>query len=661
MKYTALFLFAITISVAAKSQNQSRAESIYNPRDLFPASPVIPAGNAYRGANGEPGHAYWQNRADYNIEASLDDEQHIIHGSVTISYTNNSPYTLLYLWLQLDQNAFKQHSKGLDSKIFLDSNEIKTGKKFEGGYVIKSVQILDNKTAQKKNVDATYLINDTRMQLFLSKPLAKGEKTNIKIKYSYTVPRFFYNAQFNTNRTNILPTRNGDIYSIAQWYPRLCVLDDVEGWNTLPYMGNGEFYLEYGNFTVNLTLPSAYIVEASGELINPQEVMTSVQLQRWEQAKNSEQKVFIRTPEEVTDISSRPSKPTCTWKFKINNSRDFAWTASKSFVWDGIRINLPSGKKAMGISVYPIESKQPGSWERSSEYVKFSIEYFSKKWYEYPYPRAVNVASNVDGMEYPGIVFCSEKDTGNIFWAVVNHELGHTWFPMIVGSNERKYAWMDEGFNMFIDNMASASFNNGEFKGFTALQPSYEEYFADSLVPVNTRPDGIQGSMVLTSQYLKTEYALRLLRDHIIGADRFDYAFKKYIHDWAFKHPTTWDFFRSINNSTGEDLTWFWKEMFIENYKLDQAITGIAYINNDPAKGANISIANLEKAAMPMIIEITTTSGKKESFKFPVEIWEYNSQYVFKTETTEKIQSIVIDPDKVYPDMNRANNNWKQQ
>ena len=660
MIYFLLLLFGLTISISLKSQSQNQIESTYDPGNLFPANPIIPAGNPYRAATGEPGEAYWQNRADYTIDAYLDDKQNLIHGTETISYTNNSPQTLPYLWLQLDQNAFRKHSKALDSQLTIDSNEIKTHNKFTGGYEIHFVEIINDDAKQTKNADVSYLINDTQMQIFLPEPLPSGQKITFKIKYSYTIPEHFY-SNFSVNRTDILPTKNGAIYSIAQWYPRLCVLDDVEGWNTLSYLGNGEFYLEYGDFLVNLTLPSAYIVEASGELLNPQEVMTSIQLKRWEEAKNSEQKVYIRTAAEVTDVLSRPSKPTCTWKFKINNSRDFAWAASKSFVWEGIRINLPGGKKALGISLYPVESKQPGSWERSSEYIKFSIEYFSKIWYEYPYPCAVNVASNVDGMEYPGIVFCSEKDTGNEFWRVVKHELSHTWFPMIVGSNERKYAWMDEGLNVFIDNMAEASFNNGEFNGYFAKELPLEQYFTDGLVPVLTRPDAMQSNSLYTTQYLKTAYVLRLLRDQIIGAERFDYSFKKYIHEWAFKHPTPWDFFRSINNSTGEDLTWFWKGMFIENYKLDQAITGMDYINNDPSKGANITIVNLEKAAMPMAIEVTTASGKKEVFKFPVEVWEYNNKYVFKTKTTEPIQSIVIDPDKVYPDINRANNNWKQQ
>jgi hypothetical protein len=657
MKYLQLFILGLFISFI--TQGQSQPESKYVPGNLFPSIPIMPAGNPYRSATGVPGEAYWQNCADYTIDVSLDDQLNRISGTEIISYTNKSPQTLSYLWLQLDQNSFREHSKALDSQHTIDSFEIKTNHKFIGGYEIHLVEVITDGSQQANTSNAEYVIYDNQMRLFLPQPLLPGKKVSFKIKYSYTIPEHFF-SNFGVNRTDILPTKNGVIYSIAQWYPRLCVLDDVEGWNNLPYLGNGEFYLEYGNFNVNIALPSAYIVQASGELLNPQEVMTALQLKRWEEAKNSDQKVFIRTPEEVTDVSSRPSKPNCTWKFKIDNSRDFAWTASKSFIWEGIRINLPSGKKALGVSLYPIESKKPGSWERSCEYVKFSIEYFSNKWYEYPYPCAVNVASNLDGMEYPGIVFCSAKDTGNDFWMVAKHELSHTWFPMIVGSNERKYAWMDEGFNTFIDNLAEASFNNGEFKGYMARDLPFEQYFSDSLVPVLTRPDAMGNKMVFVTQYLKTAYVLRLLRDEVIGAERFDFAFKKYIADWAYKHPTPWDFFQSMNNSTGEDLSWYWKEMFIENYKLDQAITAMEYINNDPSQGAVISIVNLEKGAMPLIIQITTKSGKKEIVKFPVEVWEYTSRYVFKTNSTEPIQRIVIDPDALFPDVNRANNVWSK-
>ncbi|MCW3118891.1 MAG: Aminopeptidase [Chitinophagaceae bacterium] len=659
MRKLLLLPLMITMQLVIMAQVEKQGDSKYNPRELFPASSMLPSGNTYRSATGEPGPAYWQNRADYNIDASLDDKQHIIIGNVTITYTNNSPEALSDLWLQVEQNAYTPHSRGMDAKLLTDSNQLKLNKSFEGGYTFRSVQVISQSGKEIIVRKAAYTVTDTRMQIRLATPLLKGRKVKLKIAYSYTIPRFFYNNDFNVNRTDILPSKNGDIYSIAQWYPRLCVLDDVEGWNTLPFLGNGEFYLEYGDFRVNLTLPSAYIVEASGELLNPQEVLTPKTLQRWKAAHNSEQKFFIRTSEEVTDTASRPTKAHCTWKFALNNARDFAWTASKSFVWEAIRINLPSGKKVFGVSVYPVESKLPGSWDRSSEYIKFTIEYFSKQWYEYPYPCAVNVASNLEGMEYPGIVFCSSKDTGNNYWKVVNHELGHTWFPMIVGNNERKYAWMDEGFNVFMDNIASEDFNKGEFAGYFADHRSPPTYFADSVPPVMTRPDGITGDMVFHTQYLKINYLLRLLRDHILGKEIFERAFRKYLHQWAYKHPTPWDFFHSINNSTGEDLGWFWKAMFIESYQLDQAVSGVRYINDNPGHGAEISIENLEKAAMPLIVEVTTVSGKKEKHRFPVEIWSYNGNYTFRTTTTEAIRTVVIDPDKIYPDINRDNNKWK--
>lgn len=641
-------LFLSYFSVSAQLPEKSKSK--YVASDLFSASSFLPSGNSYRLATGEPGPDYWQNRADYKIDVSLDDKTEIISGVETITYSNNSPKELTFLWLQIDQNVYKKHSKGLDSKLFLSSSSAES--KFEGGFMIESI-LLNNRDK------ATFAIHDTRTRIELAEPLASGQKISFQIKYSYQFPRNFRNADFNVNRTDILPTKNGDIYSVAQWYPRLCVLDDVSGWNTLPYLGNGEFYLEYGNFDVDITLPSAYIVEASGDLLNPEEVLTNVQLERWKKAKSSQQKVFIRTAEEVTDPTSRPSKPFCTWKFKLNSARDFAWTASKSFVWEGQEIALPSGKKVLGSSLYPVESKHSDSWERSGEYIKFTLQYFSKQWYEYPYNKAVNVASNLDGMEYPGLVFCAAKDKGNMYWAVVNHELGHTWFPMIVGSNERKHAWMDEGFNAFMDNMATKDFNNGEFPGYPEIDVPVKALFADSLLPIMTRPDVIPGNQVYTIQYQKVAYLLTLLREQILGKERFDPAFRKYISDWAYKHPTPWDFFSSINNSTGEDLNWFWKSMFLENYKLDQKIVSVINPQKGKSTKARITVENIEKAAMPLLIEITFENGEKESHNFPVEIWEQGHSYSFFPDSNGSVSKVVIDPKNIFPDVKTDNNSWE--
>jgi len=628
-------------------------QSRYQPSALFPAVPLLPPDNEYRTATGEPGPSYWQNHADYVIDVALDDQKNVISGMATITYTNNSPKALSSLWMQLEQNVFKKDSRGISSKLFLYKNpEEKTA---DGGYEIEAVKLKDD--AVQGNI--TYHVYDTRMELQLPQPLKSGQKITFSIQYRYNFPVNYKNADFLVNRTDILPTKNGNIYAVAQWYPRMCVLDDVEGWNTLPYLGNGEFYLEYGNFQVNITVPSSYIVEGSGDLLNPEEVLTPVQLKRWQQAKTSTEPVQIRTASEVTEPSSRPkSKPICTWRFRMDNTRDFAWTASKAFVWEALSIPLSDGRQVMGSSLYPVESEKEKSWKRSSEYVKFTLQYFSEKWLAYPYNKAVNVASNLDGMEYPGMVFCSAKDTANTYWMVVNHELGHTWFPMVVGSNERKYAWMDEGFNLFIDNMATKDFNKGEFIGYKEIDSPLPSLFSEQLLPIVSRPDAIPGDQVYTIQYQKVAYLLALLRNQILGPERFDRAFRKYIADWAYKHPTPWDFFRSIDSSTGEDLTWFWKSMFLENYRLDQRVAKI----ESAGGGKNrITIENMERAAMPLIVEITYADGIKERREFPVEIWEYSPLYTFNAGKSSPVARVVIDPDEVYPDVNRSNNIYRKE
>ncbi|WP_157740755.1 M1 family metallopeptidase [Mucilaginibacter xinganensis] len=645
LRYSNFLKFA-ALTLLTFACHLSFGQSKYNPSDLFPALPILPAGNEYRAATGEPGPAYWQNQSDYVIDVSLDDKNNLVTGTVTVTYTNNSPKALSALWMQLEQNVYKKDSKGVLAGLFLYKNPEE--KITDGGFDITDIKLNDNNGAK---ID--YQVYDTRMQLHLPQTLKSGQKISFSIHYSYRFPVNYKNADFQVNRTDLLQTKDGNIYAVAQWYPRMCVLDDVEGWNTLPYLGNGEFYLDFGNFNVNITLPSSYIVEASGDLLNPEEVLTPEQLKRWKLAKDSSEPVFIRSAKEVKDAGSRPAKPTCTWKFKMDNTRDFAWTASKSFIWEALSFPVSDEKRIMACSLYPAESLKPNSWARSSEYVKFTLQYFSKKWLTYPFNKAVNVASNLDGMEYPGMVFCAAKDTGNMYWAVVNHELGHTWFPMVVGSNERKYAWMDEGFNLFMDNMATKEFNKGEFIGYKEIDIPVTALFADTLKPIITRPDAIPGNQVYTIEYQKVAYLLALLRNQVLGAGRFDRAFSQYIRNWAYKHPTPFDFFRSINNSTGEDLTWFWKSMFIENFKLDQKITRV---ENSAKNKTRIAIENMEKAVMPLVVEITYASGQKELRTFPVEIWEYTHSYTFTANKAEPVTKVIIDPEQVYPDVDRTNN-----
>jgi hypothetical protein len=447
---------------------------------------------------------------------------------------------------------------------------------------------------------------------------------------------------------------------VAQWFPRVCVYDDIEGWNVLPYLGAGEFYLEYGNFEYSINAPASHIVVGSGELLNPTEVYTADQVKKWAAAANSETTVVIRSAAEVTDPASRPAKDRLTWKFKCNNARDVAFASSKSFILDACRINLPSGKKSLAVSVYPVESDGKNAWGRSSEYVKASIEHYSNWLYEYTYPVATNVAGIVSGMEYPGIIFCGYKDKTASLWGVTDHEFGHNWFPMIVGSNERKFAWMDEGFNTFINFYSTDAFNKGEYKNRKFdMHAITKSMFRETADPIMSIPDVIQTRNLGWEAYNKPGFGLRILREHILGADRFDYAFKNYINKWAFKHPTPMDFFRAMEDGAGEDLGWFWRAWFYELWRLDQSVKDVDYVEQDPAKGAVITIENLDKMAMPAVVEVELTSGEKERFTFPVEIWQRGSTWTFRTSTKLPIKAVVIDPDHSFPDMDSKNNTWK--
>ena len=650
-KQISSLFFILFCSFLSKAQHEeNNINSKYNPHALF--SPLFyPSGSTItRAATGEPNTAYWQNKADYQIKASLNDNTSEINGSVIITYKNNSPHTLPFLWLQLDQNLFNKESTG-QARMPVGSRSRYGDSKsdFNGGYFISSVKLLND------NSNADYIIADTRMQVRLPKALNPGgDIVKIKIDYKFTLP------EYGADRCGILKTKNGNIFTVAQWYPRMCVYDDVQGWNTLPYLGPSEFYLEYGDFDVSITVPASHIVVCSGELQNESEVLTTKQIERLANARKSDETVMIRSEDEINDPLSRPNGNTLTWHYKITNARDLSWASSKSFIWDAARINLPAGKTALAMSVYPVESSGHKGWGRATEYTKGSIENYSRRWFVFPYPVATNVASNVGGMEYPGIVFCGWKAEKGGLFGVTDHEFGHTWFPMIVGSNERKYGWMDEGFNTFINSLADDDFNKGEYKNAPTNMALMGPYmFGENSEAIMNTPDAIKEENIGTALYFKPGYALELLRNVILGPDRFDYAFRTYISRWAYKHPTPWDFFRSMENAAGEDLGWFWKSWFLENYKLDQAIISVKYEKDNVANGAVVTIANLEQMAMPVLISYETISGKTGKIKLPVEVWNNTTTWKVKLPTTEELKKVEIDPGKILPDMDFTNNVWK--
>jgi hypothetical protein len=642
-----LNMLVILVLLCARTQAQS--SSGYDHDDAFRPLFYPSFGDEFRSASGAPGPKYWQNSADYIIRASLDDKGQEVTGAVVITYKNNSPEKLPFLWLQLDQNIYSLQSRSIATTAIVGGRW--ANRNFEGGYNLKSVQLLTG----NKQEPADYVVEDTRMRIRLPKPMHPGgDSLRIRIEYSFKIP------EYGTDRMGRLNTKNGWIYQIAQWYPRMCVFDNILGWNTLPYLGQGEFYLEYGNFDYAVTAPANFIVVGSGELQNPTEVWTPEQLKRIRQAKESDQTVIIRSENEVTDPQSRPSKDKLTWHFKCFNSRDVAWAASSAFVVDGARINLPSGKKAFAMSVYPVESALDSGWKRSTEFVKGCLEHYSKQWYEFPYPVAVNVAGAVGGMEYPGIVFCNYKDQKQSLWGVTSHEFGHTWFPMIVGSNERKFAWMDEGFNTFINSVADKTFNHGEFASSRMNRRGMSRMVFGTGDPILTIPDAFSNTNSWgINSYIKPGLGLELLRDEVLGQERFDGAFRYYINNWAYKHPSPWDFFHSIENFSGEDLSWFWRGWFLNNWKIDQAVRGVEYVKGDSSQGALITIENLEKLPMPATVEIKQADGNTGRVRLPVEIWQKSNSWKFYYPSKTKILTVTIDPDKKLPDINDDNNIWK--
>lgn len=651
MKSKILSLLLVCFYCIGQVIAQEKPVSKYDYTEAFAPDFYKHNGNQFRSASGKPGPAYWQNAVNYGIAIELNDNNREVSGSIIVDYTNNSPDELDFIWFQLDQNLFEEDSRGNAVIPQTGSRYRSDATTFDGGFKIKSV-----KTA--KGEELKYYIDDARMQVYLANTLnAKGGKEKIKIEYAYTVP------QYGADRTGVLDTKNGDIFSIAQWYPRVAVYDDINGWNTLSYTGPGEFYLEYGTIDMAITAPSSHIVVGGAELLNPEDVYTKEQLKRWDLARKSDETVMIRTPAEVKQASSRPiGKETLTWKYRLENTRDVAWASSASFIVDAARINLQDGETALAISAYPEESYGGNAWERSTEYVKASIEGYSKRWFNYPYPVAVNVASNVGGMEYPAIVFCGYKAKGKSLWGVTDHEFGHIWFPMIVGSNERVHAWMDEGFNTFINDISTEDFNDGEYNPAPANENKRALMMTNPMLePVMSTPLAMNERHIGLLVYYKPALGLKLLRNHIVGEERFDRALRTYIDYWAYKHPTPNDFFRTIENVAGENLEWFWRGWFQNNWRLDQGIREVNYVKNNPKNGAIISIDNLDQMAMPVVMEITTISGKKERVKIPVEVWQRNKSWDYLYKSTEELVSVEIDPDKEFPDHNPENNRWSSK
>ncbi len=591
-----------------------------------------PGPNRMRSANGSPGPDYWQQRADYTLAVTLDTTHQSVSGSVSIRYTNNSPDTLRFVWLQLDQNLYRAGSKG--SALFpADSRWGVRG--FQGGYDLSGVMV--NGRA------ATVHVDDTMGRIDLDQPIApRGGMVTIAMNYTFRVP------EHGSDRMG----RDGKLYEIAQWYPRMAVFDDIRGWNTDPYFGQGEFYLEYGDIDFAVTAPAGYTIAASGVLQNPADVLTSSQRERLARAATSAAVVPIITNGEARAVTTPGMK---TWRFRAQHVRDVAWAGAPDFRWDAVNAD-----GVLAQSYYQI-AKAGSAWEQGAEQTAWSIRNYSGLFFKYPYPQATSVAGPVGGMEYPMFVmvhYGSPLDDAKSIFGTVNHEHGHEWFPMIVGSNERRYAWMDEGFNTYINAFA----NERRYAGTNSF-PFYVSNWKAAVdggydTPLMTPPDRIDARALGAIGYRKPAAVLLALRDNVVGRDAFDLAFREYIRRWAFKHPSPADFFRTVENVSGMDLGWYWRAFFYGTDVLDIGVDNVTMRQQEGQNYAVIALRRNTSVPFPVRMRLRFQDGTTQDVTLPVEIWSRGTQYESVLAVKGPVAGVRLWPDGVVPDWNSANDTW---
>ena len=580
----------------------------------------LPTPNVYRTASGAPGHEYYQQKADYVIEVELDEENNTISGYEVITYTNNSPDILKYIWVQLDQNvrAKNSHSQLTSTNSMNNKMEFSTLKRmhdrmnFDGGFKIEYVKDLGNK-------ELTHTINETMMRIDLPKHLKKGQSFSFKIKYSYNI-----NDRMKIGGRSGYEYFNKDqnsIYTIAQFFPRMAVYNEVEGWQNKQFLGRGEFSLPFGDYKVSITVPADHIVAATGELKNPTSVLSKTQIKRWEKAKkNYTEPVIIVTEDEAIENEKKKSKDKRTWIFEANNVRDFGWASSRKFIWDAMAVDI-SGKKVMAYSYYPKEGNP--LWEQySTRVVAHTLKVYSKYTIDYIYPQATSVHAKWIGMEYPMICFnfgrpeedgTYSKRTKYRMIGVIIHEIGHNFFPMIINSDERQWTWMDEGLTTFVQYLTEQEFerNYPSRRGPPANITDYMKGDKSGIVPIMTNSESIL--QFGNNAYGKPATALNILRETIMGRELFDFAFKTYSERWAFKHPTPADFFRTMEDASAVDLDWFWRGWFYTNDHVDISIDGVNWFKvNTGNPDIENPLAKSEKEAVPLSAA-TTRYGSSSS------------------------------------------------
>ncbi len=575
IKFYLILLLSLVIALPNYAQTQGAAKF----KQLYEE---LPTPSPYRNAAGAPGHAYWQQKADYNIKVEIDDDKQRILGEESITYYNNSPDKLSYLWLQLDQNVREigsdnqlTNSTSISPKMSARRLKMSFHNDFDGGFKIETVT---DGRGKKMN----YTINKTMMRIDLDKPLSPKGKITFSIKWWYNVnDGGKYGGRSGYEH---FPEEDNYMYHIAQFYPRMCAYNETDGWQNKQFLGRGEFTLSFGDFNVEITAPADHIIGATGELQNSNSVMTKEQLKRFEESKNSDKPVFIVTQEEATETEKTKSKEKKTWNFKATNVRDFAFCSSRKFIWDAQGVKF-GNRTVMAMSYYPKEGNP--LWERySTRVIVHTLKCYSKYTFDYPYPTAISTHANFTGMEYPMICFNYGRPRPDGTYperlkygmiGVIIHEVGHNFFPMIVNSDERQWTWMDEGLNTFCQYLTECEWERDypHRRGPAANIVDYMKGNKNGIVPIMTNSESIL--QFGNNAYGKPATALNILRETIMGRELFDHAFKEYANRWKFKHPTPADFFRTMEDASGVDLDWFWRGWFYTTDHVDISLNNVKW------------------------------------------------------------------------------------
>jgi Peptidase family M1 domain len=666
-----LIVFALALTVLAKV---SFSQPLHNPGSnhgnrFEQLDYLLQTPNEYRTASGAPGPKYWQQRADYDITVDIDEAKNILTGAETVTYHNNSPDVLKYIWLQLDENFHKKMT---------ESNRISTGTmpdRVSEPYLAG----LDNARLEGLGVNITsltdatgkkleYTINQTMMRLDLPAPLKPGQKFVFNVKWNYKI-----NEKSRGDRGGYEHFEDDDnnLYSITQWFPRLAVYSDFQGWQTLQFTGGSEFALTFGNYKVKITVPADHVVASTGECKNYSAVLTPTQLARYQKAQTANEPVEIITLQEALENSKTKKTGKRTWIFEALNVRDFAFNTSRRLVWDALATNI-DGKKVMcmsfyGKEAYPIYSKY------STKVVEHTLKVYSRISIPYPYPVAQSVEADI-GMEYPMLAmnYGRADKNGNYSAAtrngaigVIIHEVGHNFFPMIVNGDERQWWWMDEGLNSFCQYIAEQELEPGfpSRRGPAYTVTDYMNLPKDRLEPIMTKGDYVAN--VGSNAYAKAAAGLNILRETILGKELFDFSFREYARRWAFKHPTPADLFRTMEDASGSDLDWFWRGWYFGTDAVDISLDSVRWAKSDSLlNGKEVNLYELRFSnkggmVMPVIIEWSFKDGTKEIETVPVTVWGKNENAftrVFKKE--KEVTGIVLDPKKETADINLSNGSW---